>query len=133
VVTTAAISKIVNAIFINSPMKKVIGVAPFGLRTLIANRKAKKAFGSAQLKPPNNAESPAGIPNSKNAISAAMKAVANCNRTMRAMWFPSELVKYSGLILLLFYLLFLILTAARNHARDKTTELYVLKLGSVKR
>src|SRR5450830_727960 len=55
-VTTAPIRAIVSPILINSPKKKLIGLAPPGFRALIVRRNAKKAFGIAQHSPPNKAE-----------------------------------------------------------------------------
>ena len=80
---------IVSAIFINSPTKKFIGLAPPGFRTLLSKRKAKNAFGNEQHSPPSRADIPEERPDANNATSAAMKAVAICNRIMRAMPLPS--------------------------------------------
>lgn len=89
-VTTAPNRAIVNPIFINSPIKKLIGFAPPGFRTLIARRKAKNAFGIAQQRPPNNADIPEEVPDTSKASSVTINAVANCNRTKRAMLFPLQ-------------------------------------------
>jgi len=54
--TTAPSSAIVNAILINSPMKKVIGLIAPGLRALVNKRKANKPLGTTQHSPPRSAD-----------------------------------------------------------------------------
>lgn len=79
--TTAANKAIVNAILINSPMKKVIGLTDSDFCAAENKRSANKPFGTTQHNPPNNAEYSAGIPAIKPAIILAITVVASCMRT----------------------------------------------------
>ena len=75
--TTAASKAIVNAIFVNSPKKNVIGFKLSGLRAPTNKLKANKPFGTTQHKPPNKAEKKACSPAIRPAAVAASNVAAS--------------------------------------------------------
>lgn len=118
----------VDAILTNSPMKNVIGLAPPGFLALAYNRAANKALGTAQHKPPNNADIPEAVPAISAATSATTNVATNCSKTIRAMPIPRNLSAVSNKIYSLPNDL-----SQRKRLPTKTTELYVVVRTIVKR
>ena len=83
--TTAASSAIVNAILVNSPKKKVIGLIVPGFLVPMYKRKAKTPLGTTQHNPPSSADMNPWIPATKPATTAAKKVVASWIKTKLSM------------------------------------------------
>ena len=77
----------VRAIFINSQMKNVAGLAPPARWALANSRTAMMPLGTTQHKPPSTAENIAGHPPSSAAMAPTTTVAINCRETMRNILF----------------------------------------------
>ena len=83
--TTAASNAIVNAILVNSPKKKLIGLKVPGFLEPKYKRNANTLLGTTQHKPPSKAEMNPCTPATKPATTAANKVVASWIKTKLSM------------------------------------------------